>query len=135
MSAEEGTPGVVYGYLCFGRTPEGRKVYRFGKSKRLLHDAEFSEDKEVAIERIGCRGLNRPEEVMFWIETSSIECTWDNLLGILRNHYRIDTETPRPKVEHRNQIGDKYFTLACETTTENFGKYLHEAAINVDPGL
>ena len=122
---------MVFGYLCTGHVRQytvEKRVYRFGRSKRLLSEAEYAGDHELAIERIGHRGLNRPEYVVLWFETSDVEQAWDVVRDLLRFNVFVDTETKRPEsIDLQYDLGDNYVSVTG-TNLQDFEKWLTESA-------
>ena len=121
---------MVFGYLCTGHVRQytvEKRVYRFGRSKRLLSEAEYAEDHELAIERIGHRGLNRPEYVVLWFETgcrAGLGCRSGLVtLQRFRGHGDQATREHRPAVRSRGQLHLQDFE---KWLTESAEKLLHE---------
>jgi len=95
--------GTVFGFLCKGRGEDGRLVYRFGKTTKGALDERYreSDQKIVAIERLGMCGLNRPERVVLWENVSDVNDAWDICERILRGLTQL---------EHEPGFGDKYYS-------------------------
>ena len=131
MNMQEEETGVVFGFMCTGHVRQytvEKRIFRFGRSKRVLHQLGYNECRELAVERLGHRGLNRPEAVMFWFETTDVDKAWEVVVDLLRFNCYVSTETSRPEsIVSQYEIGDNFYSVTGATYTD-FGKWLDQSA-------
>jgi hypothetical protein len=111
--------GVVFGYLCSGRFADDRRIYRFGRSTKTnlaeLSHIDQDERKKVAIARLGQQfgGLNTPEHIVMWEESSDVHKAWNLTRDYLHGHLWVRGKniTSRPKFVQEVRFGDTFFSV------------------------
>lgn len=119
--------GIIFGYLCWGKTSENQLIYRFGKTTKTHHVPSHNQ----FISKLGgsFAGLNKPQATILFEKVGKLDQVWDILRDYLRGHIKIGlTATARPKIFHETHFGDNFWTLRQEPEIpyEEFEKHLQE---------
>ena len=115
--------GVVFGFLCAGRTADGRRIYRFGKTTKQFGSEPVLEN----LDKLNFSGLNKATHVVLWKPVDHVLRAWDLTVLYLRNHRSVISKTKRPTFKHEAQFGANYFSTETETTATDLEAHMHEA--------
>ena len=100
--------GLVFGFLCAGRGPNGLRIYRFGKTTKQFGLGESRSDQ---MNKLNFSGMNKPAHVVLWEPVEHVIKAWELMCDYLRNHETVPTETKRPTFKHEAEFGANYYSV------------------------
>ena len=126
--------GVIFGYLCTGKTDTKQRVYRFGKTTKTLKLSDHDHCRFIS--RLGgaFSGLHKPRATILFERVNRLDQVWDILRDYLRRNLSVceKTRTARPPIVHAARCGENFYTLRQQPGTpvefpvEEFHKHLAE---------
>ena len=125
--------GVIFGYLCSGRTNTNLRVYRFGKTTKTLNLLDHDQCRFISKLGGAFAGLHKPRATILFERVSRLDQVWDILRDYLRRNVFVPekTRTPRPPIVHAASFGDNFYILqqqrgAPEVPVEEIQMHLTE---------
>ncbi len=114
--------GLVFGFLCAGRGPDGRRIYRFGKTTKQFGLGASRSDK---MSKLNFSGMNKAAHVVLWEPVDHVIKAWDLMCDYLRNHETVSTKTKRPTFKHEAEFGANYYS--ADVSTKDVEEHMNEA--------